>query len=131
VSRDTRPNGAVEVVSRTSANRSDHVEGEAELARKQDSFDDDGVIDKHEQKEIDRAHKRQLESRGRGLAQLKPYRTGKWMMRVSRRDERGLVWRLTRRGSKTACRVERIKRANVSPLFDVPRCLPAGKSPSS
>lgn len=66
------------------ADRSDHVEGEAELARKQDSFDDDGVIDKHEQKEIDRAHKRQLESRGRGLAQLKPYRTGKWMMRVSR-----------------------------------------------
>jgi hypothetical protein len=49
---------------------SDHVEGEAELAQKQARFDDDGVIDKHEQKEIDRAHKRQLESRGRGPAQV-------------------------------------------------------------
>lgn len=60
---------------------SDHIEGEAEIARKQESFDDDGVIDKHEQKEIDRAHKRQLESRGRGLAQVKAYRSVKWMAR--------------------------------------------------
>jgi hypothetical protein len=61
---------------------SDHIEGEAEIARKQESFNDDGVIDKREQKEIDKAHKRQLESRGRGPAQFKPYRTVKWMKRV-------------------------------------------------
>ncbi|WVW81245.1 hypothetical protein I302_103236 [Kwoniella bestiolae CBS 10118] len=59
----------------------DHIEGEAEIARKQASFDDDGVIDKDEQRQIDRAHKRQLESRGRGLAQVKAYRSAKWMMR--------------------------------------------------
>ncbi|WWC97592.1 hypothetical protein V866_004476 [Kwoniella sp. B9012] len=59
----------------------DHIEGEAEIARKQARFDDDGVIDKNEQKQIDRAHKRQLESRGRGLAQVKAYRSAKWMMR--------------------------------------------------
>jgi len=62
---------------------SDHVEGEAEIARKQKSYEDDGVIDKHEQKEIDRAKQRQLESRGRGKSQVKAYRTGKWMLRVS------------------------------------------------
>ncbi|WWD06363.1 hypothetical protein V865_004453 [Kwoniella europaea PYCC6329] len=59
----------------------DHIEGEAEIARKQARFDDDGVIDKNEQKQIDKAHKRQLESRGRGLAQVKAYRSAKWMMR--------------------------------------------------
>lgn len=66
----------------TNLHGSDHVEGEAELARKQESFKDDGVIDKREQKEIDKAHKRQLESRGRGMAQVKPYRSAKWMLRV-------------------------------------------------
>ena len=65
---------------------SDHIEGEAEIARKQASFDDDGVIDKREQKEIDKAHKRQLESRGRGPAQFKPYSTVKWMKRVRSRS---------------------------------------------
>lgn len=60
------------------------MEGEAEIAAKQAHFADDGVIDKHEQKEIDKAHKRQLESRGRGPAQIRAYRTSKWMMRVSR-----------------------------------------------
>lgn len=52
-------------------NPSDHIEGEAEIARKQAKYDDDGVIDKHEQKEIDKAHKRQLISRGRGPAQVR------------------------------------------------------------
>jgi hypothetical protein len=59
----------------------DHIEGEAQTARKQERFKDDGVIDKHEQKEIDKAKKRQLESRGRGKAQLKPYRQAKWMLK--------------------------------------------------
>jgi len=67
----------------TELTNSDHIEGEAEIARKQATFDDDGVIDKREQKEIDKAHKRQLEARGRGPAQFKPYRTVKWMKRVS------------------------------------------------
>lgn len=61
---------------------SDHVEGEAETARRQAHFNDDGVIDKHEQKELDRVRKRQLESRGRGPAQVKAYRSAKWMMKV-------------------------------------------------
>ena len=43
---------------------------------------DDGVIDKHEQKEMDKAHRRQLESRGRGMAQVKAYRSAKWMAKV-------------------------------------------------
>ena len=88
---------------------SDHVEGEAQLAKKQQSFNDDGVIDKHEQKEIDRAHKRQLESRGRGLAQVKPYRTAKWMTRVSvsgrdsrlEADDKGIKERLPGQKPKT------------------------------
>ena len=64
---------------------SDHMEGEALIAEKQAHFADDGVIDKQEQKEIDKAHKRQLESRGRGLGQLQAYRTGKWALKVGLR----------------------------------------------
>ena len=64
-------------------NSSDHVEGEAKIAERNAHFDDDGVIDKHEKKEIEKARKRQLESRGRGPAQIKAYRSGKWMLRVS------------------------------------------------
>jgi hypothetical protein len=60
---------------------SDHIEGAAEVARKQQAFNDDGVIDKDEQKAIDKAHKRQLEQRGRGKSQFKPWRTAKWMVR--------------------------------------------------
>ena len=55
------------------------VEWWAEIARKQAHFADDGVIDKDEQKAIDAAHQRQLISRGRGPAQIKAYRTAKWM----------------------------------------------------
>ncbi|RXK42692.1 C2 domain-containing protein [Tremella mesenterica] len=61
----------------------DHIEGEAEVAQKQTHYEDDGVIDKQEQKDIDRAHKRQLISRGRGPAQVKAFRTSKWMLQVS------------------------------------------------
>ena len=60
---------------------SDHIEGAAEVARRQAKFDDDGVIDKQEQKAIDKAHQRQLEQRGRGKSQFKPWRTAKWMTR--------------------------------------------------
>ncbi|WVN87584.1 uncharacterized protein L203_102767 [Cryptococcus depauperatus CBS 7841] len=59
----------------------DHIEGEAEIARKQTHFTDDGVIDKDEQKQIDKAHKRQLASRERGPNQVKIYRSARWMIR--------------------------------------------------
>jgi len=59
----------------------DHIEGEAETARKQAHFKDDGVIDKDEQKAMDKAKKRQLESRGRGKSQIKAYRQAKWMVK--------------------------------------------------
>ncbi len=57
----------------------DRVEGEAEVAEKNSHAMDDGVVDKDEEKAIKDAHKRQLIARGRGPAQLKVYRTGKWM----------------------------------------------------
>jgi len=57
------------------------IEGEAEVARRQQSFMDDGVIDRHEKREMDKAHRRALESRGRGLAQVGMYRSIKWMSR--------------------------------------------------
>jgi len=57
----------------------DRVDGMAEVARKNAHFEDDAVIDKKEKKEIERARKKELESRQRGVAQFKPYRTGKWM----------------------------------------------------
>ncbi|KAK4688253.1 hypothetical protein P7C73_g1870, partial [Tremellales sp. Uapishka_1] len=59
----------------------DHVEGEAETAKKEAHFKDDGIIDKKEQKELDKTHRRQLESRGRGPAQIKAYRNAKWMLK--------------------------------------------------
>ena len=44
----------------------DHVEGQAKVAEENAHANDDGVIDKHEQKQIDRSHKKALESRHRG-----------------------------------------------------------------
>lgn len=67
----------------TTESVSDHIEGAAEVAEKQAHFADDGVIDKHEKKELDKAHRRSLEARGRGPAQVKAYRQAKWMVRVS------------------------------------------------
>lgn len=57
------------------------TEGESEISEMQKHFDDDGVIDKHEKREIEKAHKRQLESRGRGMAQIGAYRSAKWIGR--------------------------------------------------
>ncbi|KAJ1306315.1 hypothetical protein OPQ81_011012 [Rhizoctonia solani] len=57
----------------------DHVEGEALIAERNAHFADDGVIDKHEKKELDAAHKRQLHNRQRGIAGYRPYRTAQWM----------------------------------------------------
>ncbi|CAE6468691.1 unnamed protein product [Rhizoctonia solani] len=57
----------------------DHVEGEALIAERNAHFSDDGVIDKHEKKELDAAHQRQLHNRQRGIAGYRPYRTAQWM----------------------------------------------------
>jgi hypothetical protein len=58
---------------------SDHIEGEALVAERNAHAMDDGVIDSKEKKEIDRAHKRQLENRQRGISGFAPYRTFQWM----------------------------------------------------
>ncbi|GAA5990859.1 hypothetical protein JCM10908_000050 [Rhodotorula pacifica] len=56
----------------------DRIEGQANQAQANAHADDDGVIDKEEQRAIDRAHKKALESRHRGKMQLRPYRTAVW-----------------------------------------------------
>ena len=58
---------------------SDHVEGQAIIASRNAHFEDDGVIDKREKKELEAAQKRQLHNRQRGIAGLRPYRTAQWM----------------------------------------------------
>lgn len=63
------------------------VEGESEIAYRQQGFDDDGHIDKSEAREMKKLHRRQLESRGRGMAQVNAYRSAKWI-------GRGLIDRL-------------------------------------
>ena len=40
---------------------------------------DDGVLDAQEKKDIERAKKRQLHNRQRGIAGFAPYRSFKWM----------------------------------------------------
>jgi hypothetical protein len=57
------------------------VEGESEIAFRQQAFDDDGVIDRSEKREMKKLHRRQLESRGRGMAQVGAYRSAKWIGR--------------------------------------------------
>ncbi|KAK4055259.1 hypothetical protein OIV83_000541 [Microbotryomycetes sp. JL201] len=57
----------------------DRVEGMAAQAEKNAKADDDGVIDKEEQKAIDKAHKKALESRHRGKYQSGTFRTAVWM----------------------------------------------------
>ncbi|KIJ49556.1 hypothetical protein M422DRAFT_225382 [Sphaerobolus stellatus SS14] len=57
----------------------DHIEGEGIIAEKNSHANDDGVIDKDEKKAIERAHKRQLANRQRGINGFRPYRTAKWM----------------------------------------------------
>ncbi|PBK93314.1 hypothetical protein ARMGADRAFT_1013004 [Armillaria gallica] len=66
----------------------DHVEGEGLIAERNAHAYDDGVIDPEEKKALDRAHKRQLANRQRGINGFRPYRTGKWM-------KEGLKSRLT------------------------------------
>ncbi|GAA6059867.1 hypothetical protein JCM10212_007072 [Sporobolomyces blumeae] len=56
----------------------DVVEGQAEVAEMNAHANDDGVIDKEEQKRIDRAHKKALEQRHRGKMQFAPVRSAVW-----------------------------------------------------
>ncbi|KEP50963.1 hypothetical protein V565_070100 [Rhizoctonia solani 123E] len=57
----------------------DHVEGQAIIAERNAHFEDDGVVDKREKKELDAAHKRQLHNRQRGITSYRPYRTAQWV----------------------------------------------------
>ncbi|GAA6011835.1 hypothetical protein JCM11491_000766 [Sporobolomyces phaffii] len=56
----------------------DVVEGQATAAELNAHADDDGVVDKEEQKRIDRAHKKALEQRHRGKMQFAPVRSAVW-----------------------------------------------------
>lgn len=49
------------------------------VAEKNARANDDGVIDAQERKSIERAHKRQLANRQRGINGFRPYRTAIWM----------------------------------------------------
>lgn len=53
-------------------------EGQAASAESNSHANDDGVVDKEEQRAIDRSHKKALESRHRGVMQYRPVRTLKW-----------------------------------------------------
>lgn len=44
----------------------DHLEGQAKVAEENAHANDDGVIDKKEKKQIEKSHKKALESRHRG-----------------------------------------------------------------
>jgi len=55
-----------------------NAEGLAELANQNAKADDDGVIDKEEQKQIDKSHKMQLRSQHRGVYQSGTARTAIW-----------------------------------------------------
>ncbi|GAA6056005.1 hypothetical protein JCM3770_002138 [Rhodotorula araucariae] len=56
----------------------DRIEGQANQAVINAHADDDGVIDKDEQRQIDRAHKKALESRHHGKLQYRSVRTLIW-----------------------------------------------------
>ncbi|GAA5923396.1 uncharacterized protein JCM15063_003634 [Sporobolomyces koalae] len=56
----------------------DVVEGQAAAAEANSHAADDGVVDKDEQKRIDRAHKKALEQRHRGKMQFAPVRSAVW-----------------------------------------------------
>lgn len=55
------------------------IEGQSQSAEKNSHANDDGVIDRKEQKDIDKAHRKALESRERGVMQFRPARTAKWV----------------------------------------------------
>ncbi|KAG8807860.1 asparaginyl-tRNA synthetase, partial [Serendipita sp. 399] len=63
----------------------DHIEGQAIIAERNAHAGDDGVVDKKEKKALEDAHKKQLLSRQRGIAQFRPYRTAVWMKEGIRR----------------------------------------------
>ncbi|CEQ38684.1 SPOSA6832_00141, partial [Sporobolomyces salmonicolor] len=56
----------------------DRIEGQGQQAIANSHANDDGVIDKDEQKAIDKAHKQALESRHRGKMQFAPVRSLVW-----------------------------------------------------
>ncbi|KAM0755850.1 hypothetical protein T439DRAFT_308275 [Meredithblackwellia eburnea MCA 4105] len=78
------------------------IEGQAAAAELNSHAMDDGVIDKDEQKAIDKAHKVALESRHRGVMQFAPYRTAVWMKDGVKDRTKKLTRRLTGKKSKNS-----------------------------
>ncbi|GAA5997362.1 uncharacterized protein JCM10292_000204 [Rhodotorula paludigena] len=74
----------------------DLVEGQAKQSLENSHANDDGVIDKDEQKAIDRAHKKALESRHRGKLQFRSVRTAVW----AKDGAKDRLRKLTGRGKK-------------------------------
>ncbi|GAA5918640.1 hypothetical protein JCM6882_007890 [Rhodosporidiobolus microsporus] len=78
----------------------DRVEGQAKQALENSHANDDGVIDKHEQRAIDRAHKKALESRHRGKMQFAPVRSAVWAKDGAKDRLKGLKDRITGNSKK-------------------------------
>ncbi|GAA5828103.1 hypothetical protein JCM11251_002590 [Rhodosporidiobolus azoricus] len=78
----------------------DRVEGQAKQALENSHASDDGVIDKHEQRQIDRAHKKALESRHRGKMQYAPIRSAVWAKDGAKDRLKGLKDKLTGNSKK-------------------------------
>ncbi|GAA5909086.1 uncharacterized protein JCM6883_002600 [Sporobolomyces salmoneus] len=78
----------------------DIIEGQAEAAENNAHANDDGVVDKEEQKRIDRAHKKALEQRHRGKMQFAPVRSAVWA-------KDGMKDRLRKIGQKMTGKSER------------------------
>ncbi|GAA5997561.1 hypothetical protein JCM5350_005068 [Sporobolomyces pararoseus] len=78
----------------------DVIEGQSETAKLNAHANDDGVIDKEEQKRIDRAHKKALEQRHRGKMQFAPVRSAVWA-------KDGMKDRLRKIGNKMTGKSER------------------------
>ncbi|GAA6022197.1 hypothetical protein JCM10207_003939 [Rhodosporidiobolus poonsookiae] len=78
----------------------DRVEGQAQQALENSHANDDGVIDKQEQKAIDRAHTKALESRHRGKMQFRAVRSYVWAKDGAKDHLKGVKDKLTGNSKK-------------------------------
>ncbi|GAA5950615.1 hypothetical protein JCM10213_006938 [Rhodosporidiobolus nylandii] len=78
----------------------DRVEGQAKQAIENSHANDDGVIDKHERREIDRAHRKALESRHRGKMQFRAVRSYVWAKDGAKDRLKGVKDKLTGHSKK-------------------------------
>lgn len=77
----------------------DHIEGQAKVAEENAHAADDGVIDKHEKKQLAKAHQKALESRHRGKMQFSAVRTMVWMKDGLKARKNALKYKLPGSGS--------------------------------